>query len=702
MALRDGRADLFSALFGEGEGSSKDGKGGSFERPQQFPPYFVPAGKHAVDKRIEIEDGGLQVLAKAAGLTPGQALAKFGFGGVIDESSDFDGPHTNALPSADDVHTLFTMAGALFPPYDPEVLSSLMEHSNSLRPNVDAYKTNIDGFGYNLDPVIAIEDPKAAEKVGDAMYLDRLRDAELRGEVLAPYPTDEEIGKKTEEIRSLMRLERAQIEQFFEHCAGELSFKELRRRTREDLEVTGNGYWEVLRNAAGKIAEFYLVPSYSMRLAPIEHVLHPVRVKRKLSPFRYDNVVVRRRFRRLIQIVLDRIVYFKEFGDSRVISKRTGRVYANEEELRRDAVHDGPATEVIHFKIYSPRSPYGVPRWIGNLLAVLGSRASEEVNYLYFDNKAVPPLALLVSGGKLAQGATEKIQSYIGDNIRGKENFHKILVIEAEQAAGGPKQLAETGRVRLDLVPLRDAQQDDALFQGYDQANQDKVGQSFRVPRILRGDTKDFNRATADAALQYAETQVFQGEREVFDDLINRTIFAELGVRFWTFKSNSPVNRDPLDASKILTAVLPVLTANEARDVAGDMLNRVLPQIDAAWGQQPMPMTLAGSVAEEGGAGAAPPGQKADGVDEDGEADSSDGPPAGAPPPGNSKQQDRDLLRLTARIMGLRDSIRKRAEATQAKELVKATREEGEVVLEVPRETFRSWFLPNGDASSPH
>ena len=44
------------------------------------------------------------------------------------------------------------MAGALFPPYDPEVLSSLMEHSNSLRPNVDAYKTNVDGFGFRSSP----------------------------------------------------------------------------------------------------------------------------------------------------------------------------------------------------------------------------------------------------------------------------------------------------------------------------------------------------------------------------------------------------------------------------------------------------------------------------------------------------------------------------------------------------------------------
>src|SRR5688572_32302099 len=48
-------------------------------------------------------------------------------------------------------------------------------------------------------------------------------------------------------------------------------------------------------------------------------------------------------------------------------------VCANEAELAADA-DDGPATEIIHFAIPSSRSPYGVPRWIGSLLSVLGSR----------------------------------------------------------------------------------------------------------------------------------------------------------------------------------------------------------------------------------------------------------------------------------------------------------------------------------------
>ena len=40
------------------------------------------------------------------------------------------------------------------PPYDLETLCLLLEHSNALRPNVDAYATNIDGFGHKLQAAI--------------------------------------------------------------------------------------------------------------------------------------------------------------------------------------------------------------------------------------------------------------------------------------------------------------------------------------------------------------------------------------------------------------------------------------------------------------------------------------------------------------------------------------------------------------------
>jgi capsid portal protein len=117
----------------------------------------------------------------------------------------------------------------------------------------------------------------------------------------------------------------------------------------------------------------------------------------------------------------------------------------------------------------------------------------------------VPPLALLVSGGKLSDASIPRLERFIEENLKGKENFHKILILEAEGGGGS----GETARAKIELHPLTDAQQQDALFQVYDERNIDKVGTAFRLPRLIRGESKDFNRSTAESALRFAEDQVF-------------------------------------------------------------------------------------------------------------------------------------------------------------------------------------------------
>jgi hypothetical protein len=56
-------------------------------------------------------------------------------------------------------------------------------------------------------------------------------------------------GRREEaEVTEPMRLERSRLESFFGFCCIDLSFITLRWRTRQDIEVMGNGYWEVLRD----------------------------------------------------------------------------------------------------------------------------------------------------------------------------------------------------------------------------------------------------------------------------------------------------------------------------------------------------------------------------------------------------------------------------------------------------------------------
>ncbi len=254
-------------------------------------------------------------------------------------------PDPASITGGEGIGALFGIAGALVPPYDPEALCLLFEHSNALRQNVDAYATNIDGFGHRFDPAIDFDADDADRRVGECVYLERLA-AQERGDLpvdaeLEPAP--EEITARRRSLVQLARTERARLTSFFESCSFDHSFVELRRRTRQDLEVTGNAYWEVLRNAKGEVARLVYMPSYTVRLLPLDPKPVDVEESVRISPVTLERVATRQRMRRFLQIQYAQRTYFKAFGDSRVVSRSNGEVFASIEELKSARPLDGSA-----------------------------------------------------------------------------------------------------------------------------------------------------------------------------------------------------------------------------------------------------------------------------------------------------------------------------------------------------------------------
>ena len=422
--------------------------------------------------------------------------------------------------------------GIIEPPYNLDWLARLPEHSNMLSQCIEAMETNIDGFGFTLEPAFDFADgDKAAEA------------------------------------------ERKTIMHFFEFCNAELPYSQLRRRVRRDLEVLGNGYWEVIRDGKGDIVWLEHIEGHTMRLTQLDReytdVVYMIRDDDSNELQEYPS---RKRFRRYVQIRDGQRVYFKEFGDPRLINSQTGQVETTEGEF-------APATEIIHFKLYCPYSPYGVPRWIGNWLAVEGSRQAEEVNYEYFENNTVPPMALLVSGTSLKDEVVSRIEDFINDEVKGRKSFNKILLIEATPEEDGPA--VKSGIPTVRFQSLSDAQQKDSLFDNYDKTNREKIRSSFRLPPIFVGLTSDYTRATARESREVAEEQVFGPERADHDFVINRLLFPAMGVRYWKYKSLPPNVND----FEIMSGVLDVfsrcgLTVREAREEISRLLNHSLSEID--------------------------------------------------------------------------------------------------------------------------
>lgn len=474
--------------------------------------------------------------------------------------------------------------GYIKPPYDPLKLCDLFEDSSALSQNVDAYETNIDGFGYVLEPVVNFDQAEGREAVR--------RDLAREGE---KGISDEELDRAITRMVGEAEAERVGLKNFLDYISISISFVTLRKRTRKDLEVTGNAYWEILRNEDGEISKVLYVPSYMVRLMALHSKVVEVKERQRVGLFGWEDLAIARRFRTYVQKLegTGKAAYFKEFGDPRTVCAATGVAYNSVEEMRlpenkgEDAV---VASEMIHFKIHSPSSPYGVPRWIGALASVLGSISMEAVNLAYFDNKGVPPLAILVSNGILTEATIKRLEDVLEKEIKGKKNFHKVLVLEATNEPG------DNTAPRIEMKPLMSAILSDAIYQKYDERNIDKIGSKFRVPRLLRGDVRDFNKSTSWASIRFAEEQVFSGERQEFDFTFNRSILTDMGIVYWRLVSQGPTIRDPEIIIELLSilAKASALTPNEVRAMAAKALNVQLARIDEDWANRPPSFTLAG------------------------------------------------------------------------------------------------------------
>jgi len=458
------------------------------------------------------------------------------------------------------------------PPFDMLTLAMLPEHNTELTPCIEAMEQNIEGFGHRLVPHVK---------------------------------TDDKTDKK---LVAGMRAEKVRLDNFFAYASIDESFPALRKKLRKDLETTGNGYLEVLRNAAGKIQGFTHMPSYQIRLSKSED--DPYKVEIPVLELQIDgsikivSIPVWKRYRLFVQsrilqrrnlsyISGYRLRWFKEFGDPRVYDYDSG------DPVLADKLKEFPeekrANEIVHFKLYSPRSPYGLPRIIGNLLSIYGDRAASEINYITIRNNQMPNMAIVISNGALTPGSIDRVKEFIESQIQESDNYSKILLIEAE----GKEEGEDGGQVKVDLKPLLREQHRDALFQNYSKNNRELVRRAFRLPPIFVGSTQDYTRTTAETSRRLADEQVFAPERDEFDNWVNLRLFPAMDVLHHRFKSNSPNTTDNTELVKILAGAEKTggMTPRIARAMLEDVLSIELPEFPPGFDADvPFSMTMAEAV----------------------------------------------------------------------------------------------------------
>lgn len=474
-------------------------------------------------------------------------------------AEDSDEPGKSKQLAEDPFEALMRQGKLIAPPFDLLTLAMLPEHNTELGQCVEAMEINIEGFGYRFVPRV-----------------------NFTGEDGADMPPEE-----VKALKRQVRLERVKLDNFFMYASMRESFTATRRRARRDLETTGNGYIEIIRSASGKIQGLVHIPSYQVRLGRLQDAM--IKVETPILEMQFDgSVEVKKvksweRFRlfaqsrtlhtysRATELGDNKIRWFKEYGDPRTYDCRTGEL----ETADKPVPEEFRANELLHFKLYSPRSPYGLPRFIGNLLSIFGDRASEEINYVTFRNNNIPSMMLLVSNGQLTQGTIDRIESFVESQIQGSDNYSKFLIVEAE----GDVEGEDAAPVKIDAKPMTETQHKDALFQNYSENNQDKVRRAFRLPPIFVGRSDDYTRTTAETSRRVADEQIFAPERDEFDSTINRRLFPEMGIVYHRFKSNSPNTTDNQELVKILGGAEKTggMTPRIARIMLEDILGQELP-----------------------------------------------------------------------------------------------------------------------------
>lgn len=424
----------------------------------------------------------------------------------------------------------------LKPPYNLNELKAIGGYSSILQQCIDAYKTNIVGFGIEAD--YRIDTNSIEEEKG------KLDEARKEYNILGDF------------IRYLNLDESPEI---------------VLENMLDDREKMGNGYIEILRDLKNDPIGIEYADAQYIRVCK---KTEPTEVTYKLT--QGDEVVElkrNKRYRKYVQLVNNKKVYFKEYGDPRVMNKENGEFFSDPSELSEE-LH---ATELFHFKIGS--GTYGEPRWIGNLINLMGARNAEELNYRYFKDGRHLPLAITVSDGRLDDDSFNALKDY-ADDLGGVENAHKFLLLEVDGSTDKIKIGNDTkeNSSKIDLKSLAETLQQDALFLEYDQRSREKLRSSFRLPPLYTGEAQDYNRATASVARTITEEQVFQPERKRLARILNTMFLEPLEMNYTKIRVKGADLHDPVEISEVIQPYVRAgaVAPNDLREVLEMVLGKKL------------------------------------------------------------------------------------------------------------------------------
>jgi PBSX family phage portal protein len=240
--------------------------------------------------------------------------------------------------------------------------------------------------------------------------------------------------------------EYARADQFLESPNPETSFPEMMQAVQADYETLGWGAIELVPEGAS-VGEAWYLPAHTLRACR-------------------DGV-------RFVQWRMGRFVWFKRYGEERVLDSRTG-MWAKEGTSLPDEKN---ANELMVLRKTSARSSYyGLPSYLSAIGTVFASLAVRDYNISFFGRYAMPAWGVLVEGGEVTQDLMKTIETFFKQEVRATP--HRTLVLEVPYA---PVKGGTENRVKVKFERLSDEMKE-ASFRYYGANLNLEVLAAHRVP----------------------------------------------------------------------------------------------------------------------------------------------------------------------------------------------------------------------------
>lgn len=387
------------------------------------------------------------------------------------------------------IYTAYATLDLMQPPHNVDYLAALYNVSPVLRAAVQAKVSSIVGMGFDF-----VESEATLSKIADTEDLERVKSQ-----------------------RKKIRRAKSVINEKLEDCNYELTFTELMKRVYIDVETLGYGCLEVGRKVTGEIGYLGHVPAKT------------VRVRRKRDGY--------------IQMIADKAVFFRNFGDTKT---------------KNPVGNDSNPNEMIFFTgdNYSPdETYYGVPASVAAKQAIAGNEFSARFNLDYFENKALPRYVFVVKGAKMTANSEKELTEFF-ETMRGQNHRTLIVPLPADN---------NDMKTSFEMMPIETGIQDSS-FMNYRTGNMQEILMAYRVPANkigLSGDGVD-NSSARDMSKNFSET-VTRPEQKNVERRINRIISEWTDVLKFKFKETALSDDTELAKQDQIYLTLGAITGNEVR-----------------------------------------------------------------------------------------------------------------------------------------